>query len=596
METVFSRLVSVSLMANWLILAVILLRLLLKKAPKKVICMLWAIVAVRLLLPVSIESPVSMIPQSTSLLQEAVDTTLIHPERISANGIQTNGGQASGSEPAMAPQRRVPAAVLVWCAGTVGMLGYFCLSCFKMRRLVAEAIPETENIWICDAVTTPFIQGLFHPRIYLPSGLSGANRDYVLAHEQSHLRRKDYIWKPLAFVLLTVYWFDPLVWAACGLVCRDIEFACDESTVRNYGMAERKAYSAALLACSTGKRLVLACPVAFGETAVVQRVRNVLRCQKPRFWVLLICAVVIPATAVGFLTVPVKKTVPEVREMPILEEPSTDPVPTRTEPPEQAEETRPDPWADFPEGIRIDTYIGETFTAHIMLVRDPSKVYLATSAEQFSKDVPGLPMDAALEQEQALAAVNAGYFFDDGSSSDAVGSIPAGLTLSQNAVVWDALHELPPERGFVGFNRDDILIVSDSMTAEEAQENAIRDGCSAGPVLMVNGNPVMAVYDGHSGYNSRSAIGQRADGTVLLLCAEGRTPNSLGATYADLIDILLEYEVVNACALMGGSASNMLYRDTAGRYGDAGKVIQFNPLPSGPTTLRKMPTFWMVNS
>lgn len=204
-------------------------------------------------------------------------------------------------------------------------------------------------------------------------------------------------------------------------------------------------------------------------------------------------------------------------------------------------------------------------------------------------------MDAAMERENAIAAINASYFNDDGSDSLAVGSLPCGLVLSHNTVVWDKFHDLVPEKGFVGFNQDNILIVSDDMTAEEANALGIRDGCAGGPILMINGKPVEETYNGHSGYNPRTAIGQRADGAVLFVCAEGRNPESLGATYADVIRIMEAYESVNACILRGDSASNMLYRDAYGRYGEAGQTLICNPLYAGSAiTLRKMPTFWMV--
>lgn len=320
MEAVLAKLVGVSLAANWLILAVILLRVLLKKAPRRITCILWALVAVRLVLPFSIESPVSLIPETTAVIQEAVDTNLIHPEVVPSGAAvfttqEENSGTSIGSKPS------ISILPLVWCLGVSLMLCYLVFSYIKMRRLVREAVPERENIWICDAVTTPFILGILRPKIYLPSGLLEPDREYVLAHEQSHLRCKDHWWKPMAFVLLSVYWFDPLMWIAYTLVCRDIEFACDERVVHHYGLREKKAYSEALLACSSSRKLVLACPVAFGETAVVQRVRNVLNYKKPRFWVILISIILIAATAIGFLTVPVKKDASDpVGTVPVQEE------------------------------------------------------------------------------------------------------------------------------------------------------------------------------------------------------------------------------------------------------------------------------------
>lgn len=600
MEAVFSKLVGISLVANWLILAVVVLRLLLKKAPRRVTCILWLIVALRLIVPFSIESPVSMIPQTTSVIQEAVDTNLIHPEVISSV-MTPEPGQDETNAAYVRNGQHMPVLPLIWCGGMAAMLCYFAFSYLRMRHLVREAARETGNIWICDAVTTPFILGLIRPRIYLPSGLSGATRKCVIAHEQCHLRWKDHWWKPLAFVLLAVYWFDPLVWVSYALLCRDIEFACDERVIHHYGITDKKAYSRALLECSTGKRLVLACPVAFGETAVTQRIRNVLRYKRPRFWVILVCAVVLAVMAVGFLTVPAKTAAPDLQESaptqdtaettaPLVQtQPATVPM-TNSE-----KDVRSDEWAGFRDGVRIDTYTGKTFTAHVMLVRDPSAVYLAAASHQLSKETPGIPMDDAMEQENAIAAVNAGSYFDDGSSSLAVGSVPCGLVLSKSAIVWDDLHDMSLGDGFAGFNKDNILIVGSSMTAAEAADLEIRDGCAAGPVLIINGKPVTAVYDGTSGYNQRTAIGQRSDGTVIFVCVEGRTAESLGATYADLIDIMTEYEAVNACAMTGGSSSNMLYRDTEGRYGTKGQTRMFNPYPIGTTSLGRRPTFWMVS-
>lgn len=601
MDAVFSKLVSLSLLANWLIVAVIFLRTLLRKAPRRIVCMLWAIVALRLVFPFSVESPVSMVPQTTSVIQETVNTNLIHPEPVPSGAAQAQIPENQGSI-TDSRQPQVSAFPIVWCIGLCCMLGYFLFSYIRMRHLVMEAIPERAGIWICDAVTTPFILGFIQPRIYLPSGLYGPAKAYVIAHERSHLSRKDHWWKPLAYVLLSVYWFDPFVWIAYFLVCRDIEFACDEMVISHFGLAEKKAYSAALLDCSGGKRLVLACPVAFGETAVAQRVRNILNYKKPRFWVVLVSVVAIFATAIGFLTVPKKQAAPDLQESkPVQDAPGTTTPTAPTQPTtvptiSSEEDNLNDAWVDFPDGIQIDTYTGQTFTAHVMLVRNPSKVYLATSSDALSLDTPGIGIDKAIEQENAIAAINAGVFYDDGTSSLSVGSVPCGLVLSNEHVVWNSLHDHIYEDGFMGFNKDNILIVGNSITEEEAADLEIRDGYEGGPVLIINGKPNLSVYDTPSGYTSRTAIGQREDGTVIFISADGRTPQSLGATYADLIDIMTEYKAVNACAINNGSACNMLYRDTGGRYGERGSVQVLNQQPAGMANIRRTPTFWMVKS
>lgn len=598
MSDVFANLVRISMMANWLILAVMLLRFLLKKAPRWITCVLWALVALRLVFPFSIESPVSLIPQTNPIMQGVVDTNLIHPETAPFNPAEMMGETGNPSV-----GQSLPVLPLIWCAGVFVMLCYFAFSYLKMRRLVREAVPEQGNIWICDEVATPFILGIIRPRIYLPSGVSETNREYVLAHERSHLRCKDHWWKSAAFLFLSVYWFDPFVWAAYALVCRDIEFACDERVISRYGLPEKKAYSQALLECGSHSRLVLTCPVAFGEKAVIQRVRNVLNYKRPRFWITLVSLAVIAATAVGFLTVPVKTEAQNADNVAVI--PET--VPPETEATLPAGETAAAetiPENDLPEeewwsdGIRIEDYLGKTsyegmsFRGHIMIVRDPSQVYLATSSPTLSMDTPGIHADEAMKLEHALAAVNAGPFFDDGTAGRYVGSVPLGLALSGSELVWK--DQRIPDYGFAGFNQDNVLIVASSMTEEEAEELGIRDGCSAGPVLMMNGKPNMEAYNGDSGYTRRTAVGQRADGAVIFVCVDGRCPESIGATYADLIDILTEYGAVNACAMESGSSSTMFYRDTDGRYGEKGLIQRINSQDALQTSLRRMPTFWMV--
>lgn len=599
MTVFFAGLVKTAIGANWLILAAIFLRFLLKKAPRRITCLLWAIVALRLVLPVSIESPVSLIPQTTVALQEAVDTSLIHVEAVpSGNGAAAHLPTAIGT--AQVPEMHTLPLPTIWAAGMAVMLGYLLISYFRMRYLVREAVREEENIWVCDGVTSPFILGVFRPRIYLPSGLSGSSRAYVIAHEKSHLCCKDHLWKPFAFCLLAMYWFDPLVWAAYWLACRDIEFACDERVIRALKLPERKAYASALLACSDGRKRVLVCPVAFGETAVVQRIRSVLNYKRPSFWAILVAVILILALAIGFLTVPKSEPKEAPSNSSLKESVPPETILETQAPAAPAEESSTevdDPeWTPYPDGIRIDTYEGENFTAQIMLVRDPSRLYLATSSETLSKDTPGLKMNDAIEKEGAVAAINAGTCWDDGTGSLEVGSVPLGLNLSKGKVVWDSFSEATPDTGFVGFNRDNILIVANSVTEEEALELGIRDGCASGTVLIVNGN---AVDIDHSGYSPRTAIGQRADGTVILVCTNGRTDEYIGATLSDVIDILQEYGAVNACALLGGSSANMLYRDTQGLYGETGTVHMFNPESAEHNiftglALRRLPTFWMV--
>ena len=193
----------------------------------------------------------------------------------------------------------------VWLAVGGALLLYGLGSTLRLRLRVREAMRLRDNIWVCDAVTSPFLLGLFRPRVYLPSGMDGAQLDYVLAHEQAHLRRGDHVWKPLGYVLLAAHWFNPLVWLAYWLFCRDIETACDQCVVRRLDRNEKKAYSDALLQCSQGRRMVLACPVAFGEEGVKSRIKAVLQYKKPAFWVILAAIIACIVVAVCFLTDPV---------------------------------------------------------------------------------------------------------------------------------------------------------------------------------------------------------------------------------------------------------------------------------------------------
>ena len=251
-----------------------------------------------------------------------------------------------------------------------------------------------------------------------------------------------------------------------------------------------------------------------------------------------------------------------------------------------------DEWKDYPDGIRIENVSGDTYNAYVMIVRDPSAVYLATSTDKFTTSIPGHRITEQIEIEGAIAGINAGAFNDDGSTSPTVGSVPQDLVVSHGKVVWES--GKAPQEGFAGFNKDNVLVVAHSMTAAKAQELNIRDGCCFGPVLIMDGQLNEQVYNINSGYNPRTAIGQRADGAVIMLCIDGRQAGSLGGTYADIINIMVEYGAVNACNLDGGSSSVMLYRDTFGRYGEPGQVQMINNYSLLQEKPRRMPTFFMV--
>ena len=257
--------------------------------------------------------------------------------------------------------------------------------------------------------------------------------------------------------------------------------------------------------------------------------------------------------------------------------------------------TAADEWADYPDGIRIEQVEGDTYNAQVMIVRDPAQVYLGISTQEgFSTAIPGKRINQAIEDEGAIAAVNAGAFNDDGTTGSYVGSLPEGLVYSEGNCVWKT--GAPPNgiTGFAGFNEDNVLVVhTDNITQAQAEELNIRDGCCFGPVLIMNGEVNMEAY-AVSGWNPRTAIGQRADGAVIFVCIDGRQASSVGGKYADVINIMLEYGAVNACNMDGGSSTVMMYRDTYGRYGEAGQVRMMNSYSLLQKDPRRMPNFWMV--
>lgn len=254
-----------------------------------------------------------------------------------------------------------------------------------------------------------------------------------------------------------------------------------------------------------------------------------------------------------------------------------------------------DEWAKYPDGIRIERVSGDTYNAHIMIIRDPSTVYMGTSTENYSTAIPGKRITEIMaENPDVVAAINAGAFFDDGTASSKVGSYPLGLVMSQGRCAWTSGKQ-PGLEGFAGFNEDNILVVSKTnLSKDEAAKLKIRDGCCFGPALIINGEQNMEAYNNNSGWNPRTAIGQRADGAVIFVCIDGRQVSSPGGTYADIINIMVEYGAVNACNMDGGSSSVMMYRDVNGQMGPAGEVSMINNYSLLQSEPRRMPNFWLV--
>lgn len=310
MEAVFLKILNMSITASYLVLAVILARLLLKKAPKFITVILWGLVAVRLVCPLSLNSIFSLVPSAETVPQDIVyaQTPQIHSGisfvNSTVNDIVMPQFYPNAADSANPLQIISFIASVVWVVGIVLMLLYIVFSYSKIYFKVCEAVKVEGNIYECDRVESPFILGVIRPKIYLPSDMNGSDREYVIAHEKAHIKRRDHLWKPLGFLLLTVYWFNPILWVAYILLCRDIELACDEKVIKQLGEDNKKSYSNALINCSAPRKMITACPVAFGETGVKGRIKSVLNYKKPAFWVIIVAVVLSVAVAVFFMTDP----------------------------------------------------------------------------------------------------------------------------------------------------------------------------------------------------------------------------------------------------------------------------------------------------
>ena len=310
MSKLFLTILNGSISASWLILAVLILRLVLKKAPKWVNVLLWGIVGLRLLLPVSIRSALSLIPSAETVpltiereAVPAIDSGIDAINRA-VNPVLSGSFAPQAADSANPLQVVVFAASVLWIAGMAGMLLYAAVSYGRLRRNIRTATPYRDNIFRSAYAPTPFVLGILRPRIYLPLRIREEDLGHVIAHEQAHIRRKDHWWKLLGFLLLAVHWFNPLVWLSYALLCRDIELACDEKVIQKLGSEQRADYTQALLSCSVSRRGIAACPLAFGEVGVKERVRAVLHYKKPAFWVILLAVAVCVAAAACFLTDP----------------------------------------------------------------------------------------------------------------------------------------------------------------------------------------------------------------------------------------------------------------------------------------------------
>lgn len=324
MTKLFLTLLNIGIKAGWLILAVLLLRVILRKAPRWTVCLLWGVVALRLVFPFPIESVFSLIPSAQTVPMEI--ERMEKPEVYTGIGfVDEHVNPVITSQMAPEVEESVnPMQIIIWVAALVWIVGivlfqtYTLVSYMELRRKVRISIPFRSNrqlewgenlkiyrkIYVCDQMKSPFILGILNPKIYLPAGMDEAAYENIIQHEATHLKHGDQFWKPLGYLLMSVYWFQPLSWVAYAFFCKDMELACDERATMGMRKAEKASYCQTLLACSTNRQILAACPVAFGEVGVKERVKHVLNYKKPAFGIVLVACVVCIVTVVCFLTNP----------------------------------------------------------------------------------------------------------------------------------------------------------------------------------------------------------------------------------------------------------------------------------------------------
>ena len=329
MTKLFLTLLNIGIKAGWLILAVLLLRVILRKAPRWTVCLLWGVVALRLVFPFPIESVFSLIPSAQTVPMEI--ERMEKPEVYTGIGfVDEHVNPVITSQMAPEVEESVnPMQIIIWVAALVWIVGivlfqtYTLVSYMELRRKVRISIPFRSSrqqlprqlewgenlkiyrkIYVCDQMKSPFILGILNPKIYLPAGMDEAAYENIIQHEATHLKHGDQFWKPLGYLLMSVYWFQPLSWVAYAFFCKDMELACDERATMGMQKSEKASYCQTLLACSTNRQILAACPVAFGEVGVKERVKHVLNYKKPAFGIVLVACVVCIVTVVCFLTNP----------------------------------------------------------------------------------------------------------------------------------------------------------------------------------------------------------------------------------------------------------------------------------------------------
>lgn len=311
METLFLNIVNMSMTASWIILAVLFLRLIFHKAPKSYRILLWGLVAIRLICPISLESIFSLVPNTSIISNEMLN----HTEETMQHGFEGSqliiyqGGTTNTIPNTTSSQVFDWTSICmgIWLVGMILMATYCIYSYVKLFEQTKESIHLEKNIYMCDRIQSPFILGFIKPKIYVPAIMNDIQEEIILEHEYTHIKHKDYFWKPLGYLILTIHWFNPLVWISYHMLCKDIELACDEKVIQDKSLEEKKLYSNTLLDFSTRRYSIMLCPVAFGEISVKERINAVLHYKKPTVWIIVGCILVSIILSITLMTNPKTK-------------------------------------------------------------------------------------------------------------------------------------------------------------------------------------------------------------------------------------------------------------------------------------------------
>lgn len=319
MADIFLKILNMSISAGWIVLIVIALRFLLKRAPKWINCILWGIIGIRLVMPFSFESVLSLIPSNQTISQTPNTPRPQLDSGLTIVDTPVNDYLAEHYyEGVTAPTGNfinlTTVISIIWLIGIVILITYVILSFLKLKSKIQTSVLLSDNVYVSENISSPFVLGIIKPKIYLSYNLSPEQTEHVIAHERAHIKRGDHIWKPLGFLILTVYWFNPLMWVGYILFCRDIELACDEKVIKKLDNNKKADYSQALLSCSVSRpRIIAACPLAFGEVSIKKRIKSVINYKKPTLWIIIVAIITSIAIAVCFLTNPITEALPETK-------------------------------------------------------------------------------------------------------------------------------------------------------------------------------------------------------------------------------------------------------------------------------------------